>query len=169
MPNSQTHIHCLLITIIAFFLINCKKDSEILNYSFEEYFFLSFEDNDFFAQIAVTPEELGQGLMFRKNLDKNHGMLFAFDYPQKVSFWMKNVPIPLDIGYLDSNGRLIEIHSLYPYDEKPVFSKSQTIKYALEMNQGWYQRNKIKIGDFMDLKKALKYIQLRKSSQNFED
>ena len=169
MLNSQTLIHCILITAVVLILTNCKKETEIQNYSFEEYFSLSIEDNDFFVQIAVTPEELSQGLMFRNNLDKNHGMLFAFNYPKKMSFWMKNVPIPLDIGYFDSNGRLIEIHSLYPYDEKPVFSRSHTIQYALEMNQGWYHRNKIKTGSYMNLKKVLKYIQLRKNSLNFKD
>ena len=169
MLNSQTLIHCILITAVVLFLTNCKKETTIQNYSFEEYFSLSIEDNDFFVQIAVTPEELSQGLMFRNNLDKNHGMLFAFDYPKRMSFWMKNVPIPLDIGYFDSNGRLIEIHSLYPYDEKPVFSKSHTIQYALEMNHGWYHRNEIKTGSYMDLEKALKCIQLRKNSLNSKD
>ena len=169
MLNSQTLIHCILITAVVLFSTNCKKETEIQNYSFEEYFSLSIEDNDFFVQIAVTPEELSQGLMFRNNLDKNRGMLFAFNNPKKMSFWMKNVPIPLDIGYFDSNGRLIEIHSLYPYDEKPVFSRSHTIRYALEMNQGWYNRNKIKTGSYLNLKKVLKYIQLRKNSLNFKD
>ena len=169
MLNSQTHIHCILITAVALFLTNCKKEPAIQNYSFKEYFFLSIEDNDFFVQIAVTPEELSQGLMFRNNLDKNHGMLFAFNHPKRVSFWMKNVSIPLDIGYFDSNGRLVEIHSLYPYDENPVFSKSHTIQYALEMNQGWYQRNKIKTGSYMNLEKAFKNIQLRKNSLNSKD
>ena len=169
MLNSQTLIHCLLITTIAFFLTNCKKETKIQNYSFEEYFSLSIEDNDFFVQIAITPEELSQGLMFRNNLDKNHGMLFTFDYPKKMSFWMKNVPIPLDIGYFDFNGRLIEIQSLYPYDEKPVFSKSHNIQYALEMNEGWYHRNKIKTGSYIDLEKALKCIQLRKNYLNSKD
>ena len=82
---------------------------------------------------------------------------------------MKNVPIPLDIGYLDPNGRLIEIYSLYPYDEKPVFSKSHNIQYALEMNQGWFNRNKIRTGDYLNLKKALNYIQLRENSINLKD
>ena len=133
MLNNQTLIHCLLITaVVLFFLTNCKKETEIQNYSFEEYFSISIEDNDFFVQIAVTPEELSQGLMFRNNLDKNHGMLFAFNYPKRMSFWMKNVPIPLDIGYFDSNGRLIEIHSLYPYDEKPVFSKATPFNMLLK-------------------------------------
>ena len=169
MLNSQILIHCILITAVVLFLTSCKKESVIQNYSFEEYFSLSIEENDFFAQIAVTPEELSQGLMFRNNLDKNHGMLFAFDYPKRVSFWMKNVPIPLDIGYFDSNGRLIEIHSLYPYDENPVFSKSHNIQYALEMNHGWYHRNEIKTGSYMNLEKALKYVLLRKNSLDFKD
>ena len=169
MLNSQILIHCILISAVVLFLSNCKKELTIQNYSFEEYFSLSIENNDIFAQIAVTPEELSQGLMFRNNLDKNHGMLFAFDYPKRMSFWMKNVPIPLDIGYFDSNGRLIEINSLYPYDEKPVFSKSHTIQYALEMNNGWYHRNEIKTGSYMDLEKALECIQLRKNSLNSKD
>ena len=169
MLNSQILIHSVLITMVVLCLTNCKKEPESQNYSFDEYFKLSIEDNDFFAQIAITPEELSQGLMFRNNLDKNRGMLFAFNNPKKMSFWMKNVPIPLDIGYFDSNGRLIEIHSLYPYDEKPVFSRSHTIRYALEMNQGWYNRNKIKTGSYLNLKKVLKYIQLRKNFLNFKD
>ena len=146
------------------FLTNCKKELKIQNYSFEEFFSLSLEGNDFFAQIAITQEELSQGLMFKGTLDKNHGMLFYFDHPQRMSFWMKNVSIPLDIGYFDSKGRLVEIHSLYPHDEEPVFSKSHTIQYALEMNQGWYQLNKIKTGSYLNLKKALQCVELRKNS-----
>ena len=169
MLNNHTLIHCILITAVVLLLTNCKKEPAIQNYSFEEYFPLCIEENEFFAQIAVTPEELSRGLMFRNNLDENHGMLFAFDYPKRMSFWMKNVAIPLDIGYYDSNGRLIEIHSLYPYDENPVFSKSKTIQYALEMNEGWYHRKKIKTGSYMNLNKVLKYIQLRKNSYNSKD
>lgn len=169
MLKSQTWINYFLIIAVAVFFINCKKDTSSQNYSFDQYFPLSIEQNDFFVQIAISQEELSQGLMFRNKLDKNHGMLFAFDYPSKRSFWMKNVPIPLDIGYFDPNGRLIEIHSLYPYDEKPVFSKSLNIQYALEMNQGWYHRNQIRTGNYINLKKALQYIQLRKNSSNFKN
>lgn len=169
MLKYQTLFNCFLITAVAILLTNCKQESNSLDYNFERYFPLSIEHNNFFAQIAISQEELSQGLMFRNNLDKNHGMLFAFEYPKKMSFWMKNVPIPLDIGYFDSNGRLIEIHSLYPYDEKPVFSKSHNIQYALEMNKGWFHRNKIRTGNYLNLKKALNYIQLRKNSLNLKD
>ena len=169
MLKSLTLINCFIITAITVFFISCKKESSSQDYSFEYYFPLSIEGRNFLAQIAIKQEELNHGLMFRNNLDKNHGMLFAFTKPKRMSFWMKNVPIPLDIGYFDSKGRLIEIHSLYPYDEKPVFSKSHNIQYALEMNQGWYHRNKIQTGNYLDLKEALKYIQLRKTSVNFKD
>ena len=169
MLNSQTLTLCLLTTASVLLLTNCKKEAEIQDYSFEEYFSLSIENKDFFAQIAITQEELSQGLMFRNNLDENHGMLFAFDHPQRMSFWMKNVSIPLDIGYFDSNGRLMEIHSLHPYDEKSIFSKSQNIQYALEMNQGWYNRNEIKTGSYINVEKVLGYIKLRKNTLNYRD
>ena len=169
MLKSQTLINCFLIASVMIFFVNCKKESVSQNFSFEQYFTLSIEQNDFFAQIAISQQEQSQGLMFRNYLDKNHGMLFAFENPKKMSFWMKNVSIPLDIGYFDSNGRLIEIHSLYPYDDKPVFSKSNNIEYALEMNQGWYHRNKIRTGNYLNLEKAIKHIQLRKDFLNFKD
>lgn len=158
-----------LIIILAILLTNCKEASISENYNFEDYFPFSIGQNEFFAQIAISPKELNQGLMFRNHLDENHGMLFAFNYPKKVSFWMKNVPIPLDIGYFDSNGRLVEIYSLYPHDENPVFSKSANIQYALEMNKGWYRKNKIKTGSYIKLENVFKYVQLRKSSPYIGD
>ncbi len=164
MLNKQTLINYSLIVITAIFFINCKEAPIQKNTSFEDYFPLTIEKKTSFVQIAITQEELSQGLMFRNSLDENHGMLFAFENASRVSFWMKNVPIPLDIGYFDSNGRLIEIHSLYPYDETPILSKSHKIKYALEMNKGWYYRNNISTGKYIDIENLLKYIQLRKTS-----
>ncbi|MDC3132194.1 DUF192 domain-containing protein [Opitutae bacterium] len=169
MLKRQTLTNYFLIAAVMIFFVNCKKESVTKDFSFEQYFTLSIEQNDFFAQIAISKQEQSQGLMFRNNLDKNHGMLFAFEDSQKVSFWMKNVSIPLEIGYFDSNGRLIEIHELYPYDEKPVFSKSNNIQYALEMKQGWFHRNKIRTGNYLNLEKAIKHIQMRKYFQNFKD
>lgn len=169
MLNSRTLIHFLLITALMLLTTNCKKKSENQTYSFEEYFSLGINNNNFFAQIAVSPEELSQGLMFRNNLDKNHGMLFAFEHPQRVSFWMKNVPIPLDIGYFDSNGRLTEIYSLFPNDASLVLSKSDNIQYALEMNKGWFRGNNIKTGDYLDLDEIIRYISLRENYNNLAD
>jgi len=101
--------------------------------------------------------------MDHTHLETNHGMLFVFEFPQKVSFWMKNTEIPLDIGYFDENGRLLEIYKLYPFDETPKSSKSNAIKYALEMNQGWFQSHTIKSYDSIDLE-AIEYFRKLQSN-----
>jgi uncharacterized membrane protein (UPF0127 family) len=89
--------------------------------------------------------------MHRDELETDNGMLFLFEAPGTRSFWMKNTRIPLDIGYFDSGGRLLEIHRLYPYDETPVDSRSDQILIAIETNQGWYQSNGIKPDAQLDM------------------
>ncbi len=85
--------------------------------------------------------------MYRKSLAENSGMLFYFDKPQPVGFWMKNTLIPLSIAYLDEKGEILEIYPLTPLDETPTTSRSYRVKYALEMNQGWFKKNGVKPGD----------------------
>lgn len=77
-------------------------------------------------------------------MEKDHGMLFLFEEAGPRSFWMRNTRIPLDIGYFDAAGTLLEIHSLYPYDETPVKSYSQNVLIAVEMNRGWFASHNIK-------------------------
>jgi uncharacterized membrane protein (UPF0127 family) len=122
------------------------------SYRFEDYLPIKLGEQTVYVQIADSNAERSKGLMDHTHLETNHGMLFVFEFPQKVSFWMKNTEIPLDIGYFDENGRLLEIYKLYPYDETPKLSKSNAIKYALEMNQGWFQAHRIKSYDSIDLK-----------------
>lgn len=83
--------------------------------------------------------------MFRKSLEKNHGMLFIFSSPRTLSFWMKNTLIPLDIAYIDSTGKIVDIQSMQPETLTPHPSASEA-QYALEMNQGWFREQKIGIG-----------------------
>src|SRR5690625_1732755 len=89
-------------------------------------------------QLAVSEKEMRKGLMERTELGKNDGMIFIYPKPQRMSFWMKNTLIPLDIGYLDSDGVLRETYKMYPHDETSVSSQSDRIQFALEMNQGWF-------------------------------
>lgn len=110
-------------------------------------------------QLALNQAEQSQGLMNRDSMDKDHGMLFLFDKAGPRSFWMRNTRIPLDIGYFDASGILLEIHSLYPYDETPVKSYSQNVLIAVEMNRGWFAANNIKPSaqiDMSHLEEALK-------------
>ena len=96
------------------------------------------------AEIARTAEERQRGLMYRSSLGPEEGMLFVFDQDQNLSFWMKNTYIPLDIGYFDSQGFLIEVFTMKPDDGKRTYLSSEPALYALEMNEGWFEKKGIK-------------------------
>lgn len=110
------------------------------------------------VEIATTSEEKAKGLMYRKDLPKDTGMLFIFDNEQRLSFWMKNTYIPLTIGFFDSKMKLLETKDMQPHlgpvsDEKlPHYESAQIAKYALEMPLGWFAKNKIKAGATFRLK-----------------
>lgn len=100
----------------------------------------------FLCEIALTPEEKQQGLMYRKNLKENEGMLFVFEDEALRSFWMKNTLIPLSIAYIDSSGTIREIYDMQPESLQSVPSLTP-VKYALEVNQGAFQRADVDLGD----------------------
>ncbi len=101
-------------------------------------------------QLALLPAETEKGLMYRQTMGADEGMIFVFDRPQQMSFWMRNCALPLDIGYFDSDGKLKDIYPMYPHDERPVQSMGVR-QFALEMNQGWYRKNGLQPGDAIDL------------------
>jgi uncharacterized membrane protein (UPF0127 family) len=70
-------------------------------------------------------------------------MLFVLREPQQAVFWMKNTPLPLSIAYLNSRGQILEIYDMSPLSEVQIPSKSDKVRFALEMNQGWFALNKI--------------------------
>ncbi|MBI9098251.1 MAG: DUF192 domain-containing protein [Spirochaetaceae bacterium] len=107
---------------------------------------LKVGDKIIHVEIADTAESRALGLMHRKSLPRDRGMLFVFEEEKRLSFWMKNTLIPLSIAYISRNGEIKEIHKMYPLDERSV-SSSRSVKYALEMNQGWFKENGIVIGD----------------------
>lgn len=112
-------------------------------------------------QVAALPAELQKGLMFRKTMGEDEGMLFVFTVPQPQGFWMRNTTLPLDIGFFDAAGELKEIYPLHPLDEKTVTSRSRSIQFCLEMNQGWYARNGVKPGEKLDLKAVAEALKAR--------
>jgi uncharacterized membrane protein (UPF0127 family) len=115
----------------------------------------------FTAEIAITPEERKRGLMYRRALPENHGMLFVFEQPARRSFWMRKTTIPLDIGYFTSDGRLREIYPLYPLNETAVASKRTDIQFCLEMEQGWFAAKGIGPGSELNLDLVRKAIRAR--------
>jgi uncharacterized membrane protein (UPF0127 family) len=98
------------------------------------------------AEVASTPQDRATGLMNRFSLQQDHGMLFVFQQPEVLSFWMKNTFIPLSIAFLDANGRILNIEDMAPQTEATHWSKGPGL-YALEMRKGWFLDRGIKAGD----------------------
>jgi uncharacterized membrane protein (UPF0127 family) len=98
------------------------------------------------AELAITQTEIATGMMFRDKMEENEGMLFIFGRPVTVSFYMKNTYVPLSCAYIDSEGTILEIHDLKPLDETPVYARSDNVQYVLELKQGWFERNGIRVG-----------------------
>lgn len=98
------------------------------------------------VEIAETENERSKGLMFRKSLAPDHGMLFIFESDRKLSFWMKNTVIPLSIAFINSDGIIKEIRDMSPKSLEAIESKN-FVRYALEVNRGYFKENGIKAGD----------------------
>lgn len=110
----------------------------------EHYFSLEVGEKEIEVQLAVSQSEMQRGLMHRKTLGPHQGMLFIYQRPQRMSFWMRHTSIPLDIGFFDREGVLREVYPLYPHDENAVLSRQENLQYALEMNRGWFSGYGIK-------------------------
>lgn len=98
------------------------------------------------AEIAEKPEDRNHGFMGRKTIPDGTGMLFVFEKDQILSFWMKNTPHPLSIAYIDSKGKIRNIFNMTPYSTASIVS-TVSVRYALEVPQGWYKKNGITEGD----------------------
>jgi hypothetical protein len=107
----------------------------------------------FKVEIASSPIKRTRGLMWRQNLPVDHGMLFVSSSAEIQSFWMKNTLIPLDIIFIDADGKIVDIkRNFLPCKNDPCesYSSVRPAKYVLEINAG--QAEKIKIGDTMNIK-----------------
>jgi len=102
------------------------------------------------AEVAKTELERNRGLMYRSSLRDGEGMLFVFDTDQMVSFWMKNTKVPLSIAYILSDGTIVQLLDLAPYSEEPRPSE-RSIRYALEVPQGWFSRVGVHVGDKVEI------------------
>jgi len=97
------------------------------------------------AEIVRNHKDMATGLMGRKHLPKNSGMLFDFGSDQPLSFWMKNTYIPLQIAFIDSRGVVQKISSMVPLSTNSVRTNGNC-RYALEVNDGWFDEHNVKIG-----------------------
>ncbi len=127
----------------------------------DSYFPIALGEARIEAQLAVTESEMKRGLMYRKSMAANRGMLFIYEQAAPLSFWMRNTFIPLDIGFFDANGVLREVRSMHPHDETSIRSRDDTIQFALETNAGWFRQNSVKPGAKLDLQAVSEALQSR--------
>lgn len=97
------------------------------------------------AEVARTPEERAQGLMHRKSLGANRGMLFVFPETAPHSMWMVNTFIPLSVAFIDRQGVILNIADMAPQTQDVHSSQGNSV-YALEMNSGWFARHGVIAG-----------------------
>ncbi len=92
------------------------------------------------AEVANTPATRQTGLMHRRSLEKNHGMLFVFEGPHIQCMWMKNTLIDLDVAFIDESLNIVNIETMRAGTTQ-IHCSTQPVALALEMNAGWFARN----------------------------
>lgn len=110
---------------------------------------IMIKEHPLFVEVVQTDEERMKGLMFREQLPEDQGMLFVFEFSRIQSFWMRNTFIPLDIAFIDSEGKIVDIQHMEPIDESKNYISAAPALYVLETNAGWFERHGVKVGDMV--------------------
>ena len=97
------------------------------------------------TQLALTAEQRSTGLMHRREMPQNEGMLFVFDQPAVQCFWMKNTLLPLTAAFVADDGTVVNLEDMKPKTTDSHCS-TKPVRYVLEMNQGWFGKRGIKAG-----------------------
>ena len=97
------------------------------------------------AQVALTPEQRQIGLMFRKEMPQQEGMIFVFEQASQQCFWMKNTLLPLTAAFVADDGTIVNLADMKPQTTDPHCS-AKPVRYVLEMNKGWFAQKGIKAG-----------------------
>ena len=130
-PNAPRFLSAALLLLFLGGIAGCEKKLETIT--------LDLAGTPFIVEVADTPETQARGLMYRKELAENRGMLFVFDRDRHPSFWMKNTEIPLSLAYIAKDGEIKEIFDLIPGSLRQVDSNF-AVRYALEVNRGAFER-----------------------------
>jgi len=137
-------IRLMLIFVMIFliFVLGCENNKVIIN------------GKQINVEIADNDEEMTKGLMFRRELGENKGMLFIFEDSGSRTFWMKNTLIPLDIIFISEDFKIINIEKAEPCKLEPckLYHSTDKARYVLEVNKGFTERKKINPGDLVEIK-----------------
>ncbi|HEY5625045.1 MAG TPA: DUF192 domain-containing protein [Dehalococcoidia bacterium] len=102
------------------------------------------------VEVADEPQERTQGLMNRKSMPEDAGMLFVWPDDTESGFWMRDTVIPLSIAFVTAGGVIIDIQDMEPLSEEFVHAP-RPYRYAVEVNQGWFGDNDVRVGDVLQL------------------
>ena len=97
------------------------------------------------AEVAANQKNRMQGLMHRRNMQPNEGMIFVFTQEERHCMWMRNTFLPLSVAFLDAEGRILNIEDMEPQTEDSHCAAAPA-RFALEMNKGWFAAKGIKPG-----------------------
>ncbi len=103
------------------------------------------------VEVAATPEARTRGLQGRARLGENEGMLFVFPEPTQGAFWMRGVPIPLSIAFINADGYILSIQEMVPDGGEKRYRSPLPYRFALEMNRGWFAAAGVRVGDRLNL------------------
>ncbi|MER1948095.1 DUF192 domain-containing protein [Stutzerimonas stutzeri] len=106
---------------------------------------LRIQGHELHAEYAQTVAQRERGLMGRRELAVDSGMLFRFDELRRHCLWMKDTPLPLSAAFFDEAGLLVDVIDLEPFNTEIRCSK-RPARYALEMNQGWFAERGVELG-----------------------
>ena len=135
-----------LLVAMALLLVSCGDD---------RYVVVDVDGVEARVEVAATSDTRRQGLMGRQMLEEDHGMLLVFPREKELKIWMLNTPLPLDVGFFDRHGVLINSLSMKPDGGAVVHHSDAPALFALEMNQGWFKRNGIGKGARLNLPHAI--------------
>lgn len=147
----------LVLSGYFFYLDQTQKQSQIRDQGLNSNAFKDGKILDLeVVEVADSAQERARGLMYRLELCEKCGMLFVFQYPEQLSFWMRNTYIPLDIIFLDENGKITKINAnTEPKNEEILYDSRSPAMYALEVNAGYSKANNIQDGDLINLNELL--------------
>lgn len=109
------------------------------------------------VEVASTDAQREMGMMYRRSLAPDEGMLFVFPKERRLGFYMKNTYVPLSIAYIAANGRIVNIVHMEPLTKKDHPSRLP-VKYALEMPLGWFEKNKVRDGDTVGIPETVQAV-----------
>ena len=139
-------IERITFVLIFFFWTSAVQSQSLLKIP------LYLSGKEVWVEVAKTPEERAKGLMGRKHLRQDEGMLFIFESVDYHAFWMKDTLISLSIAFIDKEGRIVSITDMKPLT-LGSHSPPAPILYALEMKKGWFSSHSIHVGDIVRFSK----------------